>query len=156
MMSRVAFVAMMVMATSCVTAPKRIDLNALVKRLGPVDARHELEVRIVDDPKDIAARLALAKLCEQQKRPSQAIEQLEAVVRLGGPVGTRWHDEDRARFAGLLHARGLERTKRGAPTALGDLERARTYGAKVGDAEIADAQLAGAIVHVRHIDAKER
>jgi tetratricopeptide (TPR) repeat protein len=159
MMSRVAVVAIAVqvmMVTSCVTAPSRVDVNALVKRLGPVDARHELEVRIVDDPKDIAARLALAKLCEEQKRPSQALEQLEAVIRVGGPIGTRWHDEDRARFARLLYARGLERTTRGAPTAIDDMERARSYGAKVSDAEIASARLANALVHVRHIDAKER
>ncbi|HLL22083.1 MAG TPA: hypothetical protein VK427_08125, partial [Kofleriaceae bacterium] len=75
--------------TACgVTAPARVDLAALVKRLGPIDARHELELRIVKDPKDVAALLALAKLAEDQGRPSQALTALDAVVQLGGPVGT--------------------------------------------------------------------
>ena len=139
-----------------VTAPSRVDLAALVKRLGPVDARHELELRIVKDPKDVAARLALAKLCEEQGRPSQAIEQLEAVLRVGGPLGTRWHDEDRARLGRLLAARGRMRTARGAPAALDDLVRARSYGAKVTDDDVTRAKLARAIVKLRHVDAKER
>nr|MBA3499841.1 hypothetical protein [Deltaproteobacteria bacterium] len=93
--SRVVFAAALI-AGCGVAAPSRVDLAALVKRFGPVDARHELELRIVKDPKDIAARLGLAKLCDEQGRPSQALEQLEAVLRYGGPIGTRWHDEDRA------------------------------------------------------------
>ncbi|MDQ3334358.1 MAG: hypothetical protein M4D80_04290 [Myxococcota bacterium] len=153
--SRVVFAAALI-AGCGVAAPSRVDLAALVKRFGPVDARHELELRIVKDPKDIAARLGLAKLCDEQGRPSQALEQLEAVLRYGGPIGTRWHDEDRARFARLLAARGRVRVARGAPTALADLQRASEYGAKVADDERARAQHALAIVKLRHVDAKER
>ncbi len=139
-----------------VTAPARVNVDALVKRLGPVEARHDLEVRIVEDPKDVAARLALARLCEQQRRPSQAIDQLEAVLALGGPLGTRWHDDDRARLARLLAARGRARIARGAPTATGDLERARDFGASITDDELARAKLARAITQVRHVALKER
>ena len=152
---RVVFAAALI-AGCGVAAPSRIDLSALVKRFGPADARHELEVRIVSDPRDIAARLALAKLCEQQGRPSQALEQLEAVLRYGGPIGTRWHDEDRARFARLLAARGLARSARGAPTSFADLSRAREYGAKVSDVDLRDAKLDVALAKLRHVDAKER
>ena len=141
---------------ACVSAPSRIDVAALVKKHGAADARHELEVRIVDDPTDVAARLALAKLSDEQGRPSQALEQLEAVVRIGGPLGTRWHDDDRARLARLLHARGRARIARGAPSAIRDLERARDHGARVADAELAAARRADAIARVRHIAERER
>ena len=150
------WLALALTTASCVTAPSRIDVAALVKKHGAANARHTLEIRIVDDPKDLAARLALAKLCEQQGRPSQAIEQLEAVVRIGGVIGTRWHDEDRARLARLLAARGRARTARGAPTAITDLERARDFGAKITDDDLARARLARAISRVRHVDARER
>jgi tetratricopeptide (TPR) repeat protein len=139
-----------------VTAPSRVDLSALVKRLGPVEARHALELRIVKDPKDLGARLALAKLCDQQGRPSQALDELEVVLRAGGPIGTRWHDEDRARFARLLVARGKARIARGAPTAVSDLERARAYGARIAADDLAAAKLARAIVQLRHVDGRER
>lgn len=139
-----------------VTAPSRVDLTALVKRLGPVEARHALELRIVKDPSDLAAHLALAKLCEQQGRPSQALDALEAVLRAGGPIGTRWHDEDRARFVRLLAARGKARIARGAPTALADLTRARDAGARIAPDDLAAAQRARAIAQVRHVVARER
>src|SRR5512144_141466 len=94
--------ALLAFASCGVRAPSRIDVTALVKRRGEADARGELAARIVADPKDIAARLALATLEDKTGRPSGALEQLEAVAALSGPVGIRWHDEDRARFANLL------------------------------------------------------
>ncbi len=140
----------------CVRAPTPLDVNALVREYGAVQARGELEVRVLDDPRDVQARLALAKLADEQKRPSQAIEQLEAVLRLGGPIGTRWHDDDRARMARLLATRGRVRLVRGAATAFDDLQRARGFGAKVEDDELKRASAAIAITQLRHVDAKER
>ena len=142
---------------SCgVRAPARIDLAALVTARGPVEARHALELRVVTDPTDLGARLALAALDDRLARPSDAIEQLELVITTGGPLGTRWHDDDRARLARLIAARGRARLERGALSAHADLARARQLGAKVSDSELARAKLVGAIAQLRHIDAAER
>ncbi len=144
------------MASGCVGAPKRLDVSALVRAHGEAGARGELEVRILDDPRDIQARLALAKLADEANRPAQALEQLEAVLRLGGPLGTRWHDDDRARFARLLAARGIERLRRESATALADLERARRFGATVDDITLARARSYVAIGQLRHVDTRTR
>src|SRR6185312_9985756 len=104
------------------------DVAALVAKRGPVEARLDLEIRILADPRDVQARLAAAELDDQLGRPSDAIEQLEAVERLGGPIGTRWHDRDRARFGKLLAARGRVRLAREAGSARVDLERAKKLG----------------------------
>src|SRR4029079_17245081 len=85
-------------------------------------------------------------------RPSEAIDALEAVVALGGPLGGRWHAEDKARLARLIAARGRARRARGAATALADLERARSLGATVADAELRAAHIAGAIEALHHSD----
>lgn len=144
-------------AAACgVRAPSAIDTTALVAKHGAVEARRRLEVRVVEDPRDVAARLALANLSEQQGRPSAAIEQLEVVAALGGPIGRRWHDDDRARLARLLAARGRERLARGAASALRDLSRGRDLGAKVDAQELARARVAAALVKLRHVDAEER
>ncbi|MEJ7604225.1 MAG: hypothetical protein WKG01_40570 [Kofleriaceae bacterium] len=101
---------------SCrVRTPAPLDVAALVNRQGPVEARRSLALRVVAEPKDVAARLALATLADQQGRPSEAIEQLEAVVALDGPLGIRWRATDRARLARLVAARGRTRLQRGAP-----------------------------------------
>ena len=144
-------------ATGCgVRAPTPVDVPALLARRGPVEARRDLEIRILAEPRDVQARLALAALADQLGYPSDAIEQLEAVERLGGPVGTRWHPEDRARFAKLLVARGRARLIREAASALGDLTRAQKLGATIEAGEFARGRAAVALTKLRHVDAKER
>jgi hypothetical protein len=113
-------------------------------------------VRSLNDPRDIQIHLALARLADDAKRPSQAIAELEAVIRIGGPLGTRWHADDRARFARLLAARGRVRLERGAPSAFDDLTRARSYGAVIDPAELDRARAAIALARLRHVDAEER
>jgi hypothetical protein len=140
-----------------VRAPAPIDVAALVAKRGPVEARRDLVIRVLEDPRDVQARLGLAALAEQLGRPSEAIEQLDAVERLGGPLGTRWHDADRARFGRLLLARGRARLLRDAPTALADLERAAELGAAPHvDTDLGRARAALAIAQLRHVDAGER
>jgi hypothetical protein len=139
-----------------VRAPSPVDVTALVQRRGPVEARRDLEIRVAEDPRDVGGRLALAALNEQVGRPSAAIEQLEAVVALGGPIGTRWHASDRERFGRLLVARARARIDRGAPAAVADLSRAKELGARVESGDVARAKRAVAIVRLRHADTKER
>lgn len=137
-------------------APARLEIDTLLTTRGPVEARRDLEIRVIGDPRDVAGRLALAALDERLHRPSEAIEVLEEVVALGGPLGVRWHAEDRARFARLIAERGRARLARGAATALADLARARGLGAVVTDDELRRARVAGAIVALRHSDAEVR
>jgi hypothetical protein len=153
---RCALVAVAALAGCGIRAPSRIDVDALVKRHGAVDARRELELRVAHDPHDLAARLAIAAIDDKTGRPSGAIEQLEAVVAIGGPAGTRWHPDDRARLARLLAARGRVRIARGAASGLDDLVRARELGATVEPLELARGKLARAIARLRHVDAGER
>ncbi|HEY5927121.1 MAG TPA: hypothetical protein VIV11_35780, partial [Kofleriaceae bacterium] len=128
----------------------------LIQKRGAAEARRDLTIRVLDAPRDVQARLALAELADKTGRPSEAIEQLEAVLKLGGPLGTRWHDEDRARYARLVLARGRARLARSAATALADLERAGTFGAAATKDEIVQARIAIAVTQLRHTDAKER
>jgi hypothetical protein len=137
-------------------APPPLDVDTLLTTHGPLEARRELEIRVTGDPRDVAGRLALATLDERIHRPSEAIDALEAVVALGGPLGVRWHAEDRARLARLIAARGRARLARGAASALTDLERARGLGAAITDEELHRARAAGAIVALRHSDAEVR
>ena len=156
---RLAFVLLLVAGCGGgwgVRTPARLDLAAMVKARGAADVRRALVVRVLDDPRDVQARLALAELAEQMKRPSEAIEQLEAVLRLGGPIGTRWDDEDRARLGRLLLARGRARLARGAASALRDLERAGSFGVPATKDELVQAQIAIAIANVKHVAVKER
>src|SRR5262245_44231683 len=133
--------AVLVVIAGCVRAPARGDVAALLAARGPVQARRDLVIRVLDDPRDVQARLALAELADTIGRPSEAIEQLEAVVRLGGPLGIRWHDADRARLARLLLARGRARLARESRTALADLERAGSLGAPATADELARARI---------------
>lgn len=148
--------ALLVVAGCGVRAPAPLDVAALVARHGAPEARRELTIRVLEHPRDVQARLALAALAEQTGRPSEAIEQLEAVLRLGGPLGTRWHADDRARLGRLLLARGRVRLARGAATALADLERARSYGALPSDDELEHARAALAITQLRHVSTEQR
>jgi len=136
--------------------PAPVDVSGLVARRGAVEARRDLAARVLDDPRDVQARLALATLAEQTGRPTEAIEQLEAVLRLGGPFGTRWHDEDKARLGRLLLARGRARLARSSPTALEDLERAAKLGGTPSDDELLSARIAVATAQIRHVDAEVR
>lgn len=137
-------------------APAPLDVDTLLATRGPLEARRDLQIRVIGDPRDVAGRLALAALDERIHRPSEAIDALEAVVALGGPLGVRWHAEDQARLARLIAARGRARLARGAATALADLERARGLGAAIIDDELRRARAAGAIVALRHSDAEMR
>lgn len=140
----------------CVRAPAPLDVHALIARRGPAEARRDLAARVLDDPRDVQARLALAALAEQTGRPTEAIEQLEAVLRLGGPLGTRWHADDKARLGRLLLARGRARLARNSPTALTDLERAASFATAPSADELLSARIAVATAQIRHVDAKER
>ncbi len=155
-MSLRAGCAAIALVAACVTAPAPVDVAALLARRGPVEARRDLAIAVLASPRDIGARLALAKLDVQLGRPSDAIDQLEAVIGQGGPLGTRWHDDDRARYAQLLLARGQDRLARGSASALGDLEGARHYGAVVPDDAILRAKVAAALAELHHVDAGER
>lgn len=136
----------------CVRAPAPLDVTALIRAHGEAGARGELAVRILDAPRDIRARLALAQLADAAHRPTDALAQLEAVLDLGGPLGPRWHRDDQARYARLLVARGRARLARNSVAALADLERAQKFGAPVSSEETARATAVLAIAHVRHID----
>ncbi len=159
MVKRASFAGVVVLACAAacgIRAPARVDVEAMVRSRGPVEARRDLEIEILAHPRDVGARLALAALDEKLGRPGEALEQLETVAALGGPIGTRWHDEDRARMARLLAARGRVRLERGAITALADLERARGIGAAVAPTELARARIARAVADLRHVDAGVR
>jgi hypothetical protein len=138
-----------------VRAPSAIDVDTLVRTRGPVEARRDLLIRILADPKDIAARLALARI-DEVARPGEAIEQLAAVEALGGPIGTRWHDDDRALFGRLLAARGHARAVRGAASALADLDHARRLGATISRDDDELAKVAIAVGELRHSDGPTR
>jgi tetratricopeptide (TPR) repeat protein len=122
----------------------------------PGATRFDLVRHVLAHPRDVDARLALAALAEQQGRPSEALEQLETVVDLGGPLGIRWAPEDRARMARLLVARAKVRLLRGAETARADLDRARSLGATIDPRDDEAARAAQASALLRHIDAGVR
>jgi len=148
---------MLAVAAACgVRAPAPVDVLALTRELGSDGARRALVARVLADPRDVQARLALATLADHLGRPGEALDQLEAVVDLGGPAGTRWHDADRARMSRLLLARGRLRLARGAATALADLRRAGELGADVPADELARAHVAHALARLRHVDLHER
>jgi tetratricopeptide (TPR) repeat protein len=116
----------------------------------------DLTRHVLAHPRDVHARLALAARADQQGRPSEALEQLETVVNLGGPLGIQWQPDDRARMARLLVARAKVRLLREAPTARADLDRARSFGAAIDPHDDAAARAAQATTMLRHIDAGER
>jgi tetratricopeptide (TPR) repeat protein len=124
---------------------------------GPTPQTHfDLARKTLDDPRDVHARLALAAYDDQHGRPSEAIEQLETVVNLGGPLGIRWTADDRARLARLYVARAKARIARGAATARGDLDKAHQLGAQIAPADDIAATVALATAELRHVDAGVR
>ena len=112
--------------------------------------------RVLADPRDSAAHLALADDDDAHGMPGDALEQLQIVENLGGPLGVRWHDDDRARMARLLVARATARVARGAASGLPDLEHAMRLGAKVAPADLVAAKRAAAIAELRHVDMEVR
>jgi tetratricopeptide (TPR) repeat protein len=153
---RAPLVALVWLASCGVRAPAPIDVDALLRTRGPLEARRDLVIRIAADGRDVQAHLALAALDDQLRRPSEAIDELEAVVAVGGPLGVRWRDTDQARLARLIAARGRARLARGAATARTDLEHARQLGAAIDDAELHRARVDSAIAALRHSDADVR
>jgi tetratricopeptide (TPR) repeat protein len=118
--------------------------------------RFDLVRHVLAHPRDVHAHLALAALADQQGRPGEALEQLEIVVNLGGPLGIRWEPEDRARMARLLVARAKARLLRDSPAARADLDRARSLGAVIDPHDDVAARTAQASALLRHIDAGVR
>jgi hypothetical protein len=147
----------LVLAAACgVRTPPPLDVAALVRTKGEADARLALQARVLAHPRDVQARLALADLADRSGRPTDAIEQLETVEHLGGPVGIRWNASDRERLARLVLARGRVRLARGAASALADLERAQQLGAAPSAAELVSAREAVAFGDLRQVDSKLR
>ena len=144
------------LASCGVRASDPIDVAALVARRGAVDARRDLEIRILAEPRDVQARLAAATLDGDLHRDGDAIDDYEAIEKLGGPLGTRWHHADQVRFAALLARRGEARVARGSGHGLYDLERAMRLGATVSAASLARAKEVAAIAKLRHVDAEVR
>ena len=143
---------MLLIAACGVRAPAPLDVAKLLATRGPVEAHRDLEIRILANPRDLQARLALAAIDEQLGRPSEAIDELDAVERQGGPVGVRWHPSDRARLTRLLVARARARVARGSAAALADFTRAAQLGAALTPDELAAARIADAIAKLRHVD----
>ncbi len=118
--------------------------------------REVLLARIAEDPGDVAAQLALAEEEERAGRPAAALYALEQAALGHVPLGKDLGDGDRKRLGRLLHARGLERLRRGAASALADLRRAREAGAAVPEAELLEAEVAGALAEARHSEDRRR
>jgi hypothetical protein len=149
-------VGVLALASCGVRATEPIDVAALVAKRGPVEARRDLEIRIISEPRDVQARLAAATLDGDLHRDGDAIDDYEAIEALGGPLGPRWHAEDRARFAALLVHRGEARMARGSGHGVDDLEQATRLGASVPAATLGRARAVAALAKLRHIDAEVR
>ncbi|CAN5677744.1 hypothetical protein BH11MYX1_BH11MYX1_50450 [soil metagenome] len=149
-------VGILALASCGVRAPEPIDVAALVAKGGPVEARRELEIRILAEPRDVQARLAAATLDRDLHRDGDAIDDYDAVEKLGGPLGPRWHAVDQARFAALLARRGEARVARGSGLGVHDLERAARLGASVPAATLRRATQVAALAKLRHIDPEVR
>lgn len=137
-------------------APAAVDVDALVRTRGAVDARRDLEIRVIEHPRDIGARLALAAVATKLGFPGEALEQLATVEHLGGPLGARWRAADRARFGELLAARAAARIATGSGKALADLEHAARLGTNVSPRALRDAATLTALRDLRHVDAGVR
>ena len=149
---RFVLAALLLSAACGVRTPPPVDVAALVRDKGEPEALLALRARVLDDPRDVQAQLALADLADRTGRPSEAIEHLLTVEHLGGPLGTRWHASDRERLGRLLLARGRARLARGATSALADLEHARSLGAAPSAAELVSAHEMIAFADLRQVD----
>ena len=114
MVRAAVFAGLLGVAACRVRAPAPLDILALTRVEGSEGARRVLVARVLADPRDVQARLALAALADKRGRPSEAIAQLDEVEAIGGPTGVRWRGEDRARLGRLVHARAAVRLARGA------------------------------------------
>jgi hypothetical protein len=150
---RFVLAALLVFAAACgVRTPPPVDVAALVRTKGEPEARRALRSRILAHPRDVQARLALADLDDRTGYFTEAIEHLETVEHLGGPLGVRWHARDRERLARLLLARARVRLSRGAVSALADLKRAQSFGATPSADELVSAKVAVALADLRQVD----
>jgi tetratricopeptide (TPR) repeat protein len=149
---RFVVVALLLSAACGVRTPPPVDVAALIRTRGEPQARLALRARVLAHPRDVQARLALADLDDRTGHPTEAIEQLETVEHLGGPLGTRWHASDRERLGRLLLARGRARLARGAASALADLERAQDLGVAPSRDELVSAKVAVALADLRQVD----
>jgi len=84
---RARWIALGLLVSCGARGPAAVDVDRLLATRGAIDARLDLEIRIIADPRDVAGRLALAALDEQIGRPTEAIGALEEVEALGGPLG---------------------------------------------------------------------
>lgn len=112
--------------------------------------------RVLADPRDSSAHLALAEYDYWHAMPGEALEHLQIVENLGGPLGVRWTAGHRAMMAHLLVLRGTARVNRGAASGLADLEHAARLGATVELSGLVAAKQAVAFAELRHVDADER
>ena len=71
----VAFAGLLGAAACSVRAPAPIDVLALTRAEGTDGAHRDLVARILADPRDVQARLALAALADRIGRPGEAIAQ---------------------------------------------------------------------------------
>ena len=153
-----ALVLVVALAACAVGRGRPLDTSALVAELGLDGAAEALRVRIAGDPDDVAARRALAAIEDRRGRPGAALAELETVRRIGGPLGARLDDRERARLAALWRERAALRAARGSPDALADLDRARDLVGAAGEdpAVRAAAERARALADLRHSDPERR
>ena len=112
--------------------------------------------RVLADPRDSAGHLALAEYDYWHGMPGEALEQLQIVENLGGPLGVRWTAGHRAMMAHLLVDRGMARIRRRAASGLADLEHAVRLGATVEQSALVAAKQAVAESELCHVDADVR
>ena len=154
----VAVVAVAVTLASCGVRQRPVDTMRLVAELGLDGAAEALRIRIAGNPRDIPARRALAALEDRRDRPGAVLAELSAVRDLGGPLGARLSDRERARLAALYRDRARARVARESPDALDDLDQARRLAGAAGeDAAVRQAAvLHAALADLRHTDPDRR
>ena len=151
-MRRVAAVLALVGAIGCAHRRGAVDVSALIASDGLDGAAAELRFRVVSDPQDRDALIALGAIEERRGRPGAALEALDRAIALGGPPGFGVPADERAHLGELYLERATERVLRGARSAVADLARAKELGAAVPPALERDAALAAALADLRHAD----
>lgn len=141
-MSRLAMLALAssLLGAACGGAPAGGRASTLA------DARFAIAV----DATDVGARRQLAALELAAGNRGAALAQLLAAERLGGPLGSRLDDTERATLATLLLERAATRVRRDDPAAADDVAAAAAHGAAIApDLRIA-AALLDAVAQLRH------